>query len=294
MKKSIFFLFGYLLVLIVFFQCKKNNLVNGYSKYSEGLYHKLLAFGDGQNTQHAHDVLIFDAVIRTNKDSIFWQSNQTSQHAFIVNLMSLKSDSSLYNYFSVLSEGDSVSIMMSPRRFFRMFFDTIAPDFTLKDTILQVDLRLNQFISMYEYEHNYATSSSENLDKELPELKSIEDYLLSQGLTVKPDVNGIYWINYEKTNNSTIQYGNIITVELKGSFLNGNPITSNAQKMTFAFGTPDQVVKGLNIVIAKLKKGEIAKIILPSRLAFGEKGSSNGVIQPYTPLIYELTITDIK
>jgi hypothetical protein len=268
--------------------------VKGYSKYSEGLYYKLLAFGDGQNTQHAHDVLIFDAVVKTNKDSIFWQSNQTAQHALIVNLLSLRSDTSLFNYFTDLSEGDSVSLMMSPERFFRMFFDTIAPDFTLRDTLLCVDLKLNQFISMYEYEHNYTISSSENLDKELPELKSIEDYLLNQKLIVKPDLNGIYWINHEKTNKETIQYGNIVTIELKGSFLNGNPITSNVQKMTFAFGTPDQVVKGLNIVIGKLKKGEITKIILPSRLAFGEKGSSNGVIPPYTPLIYELTIIDIK
>ena len=44
----------------------------------------------------------------------------------------------------------------------------------------------------------------------------------------------------------------------------------------------------------KLKKGEKAKIILPSQLAFGDQGSSNGVIPPYTPLVYQIEIIDIK
>jgi FKBP-type peptidyl-prolyl cis-trans isomerase len=65
-------------------------------------------------------------------------------------------------------------------------------------------------------------------------------------------------------------------------------------QLEFTYGTPDQLIKGLNIVIGTLKKGEFVKIIVPSRLAFGEKGSSNGSIQPYTPLVYNLKIIDIK
>jgi FKBP-type peptidyl-prolyl cis-trans isomerase len=60
------------------------------------------------------------------------------------------------------------------------------------------------------------------------------------------------------------------------------------------YGTPDQVLKGINYVIPRLKVGQSAKIILPSRLAFGEKGSSNGTVPPFTPLLYEITLNDIK
>ena len=48
----------------------------------------------------------------------------------------------------------------------------------------------------------------------------------------------------------------------------------------------------IHYVIKRLKKGQNAKIILPSRLAFGENGSSNGTIAPYTPLIYEIKIIE--
>jgi FKBP-type peptidyl-prolyl cis-trans isomerase len=46
--------------------------------------------------------------------------------------------------------------------------------------------------------------------------------------------------------------------------------------------------------LASLKNGQTAEILLPSRLAFGEIGSSNGFVPPYTPLIYEVKIIDVK
>ena len=74
----------------------------------------------------------------------------------------------------------------------------------------------------------------------------------------------------------------------------GKPLDSTPQKIELIYGTPDQLIKGLNIVIGSLKKGEFSKIIVPSRLAFGELGSSNQLVQPYTPLVYNLTLIDIK
>jgi FKBP-type peptidyl-prolyl cis-trans isomerase len=43
-----------------------------------------------------------------------------------------------------------------------------------------------------------------------------------------------------------------------------------------------------------LKKGQNAKILLPSRLSFGENGSSNKKVARNTPLVYELKILDLK
>jgi hypothetical protein len=283
-----------IILLAAFTFCKRSSLLNGYSIFSNGVYFKLLAFGDGQENTHSNDVMIFDASIKTLEDSVFWQSHQASGHAFIINLKAMESDTALFRYFKQLTEGDSVSIMLNPQRFFRLFFDTIPPDFTAKDSLLIIDLKLNQFVSNHEFQSNYSLYNSFYEDKELPELKMINDFLLKANKDVIPDEQGIYWIEHDENSNELVSYGKIVSIELKGSFLNGTSITSDVQKMTFAYGTPDQVVKGLNIVIARLKKGEIAKIILPSRLAFGEKGSSNGAIPPYTPLIYEIKITEIK
>jgi FKBP-type peptidyl-prolyl cis-trans isomerase len=50
----------------------------------------------------------------------------------------------------------------------------------------------------------------------------------------------------------------------------------------------------MQMAIRVMRKGEIAKFILPSRLAFGEQGSSDGTIPPFCPLVYEVEIIDVK
>jgi hypothetical protein len=77
-------------------------------------------------------------------------------------------------------------------------------------------------------------------------------------------------------------------------YLDEKPLDVKPQTLEFIYGTPDQIIKGLNIVIGTLKKGEFSKIIVPSHLAFGEKGSSNQLVQPFTPLVYNITLIDIK
>jgi FKBP-type peptidyl-prolyl cis-trans isomerase len=91
-----------------------------------------------------------------------------------------------------------------------------------------------------------------------------------------------------------VSLGKRVKISYSGMFLDGKPIDDSEQIIEYVYGTPDQLIKGLNIVIGSLKKGETSKIIVPSRLAFGESGSSNGSIPPYTPLVYNLKIIDIK
>jgi FKBP-type peptidyl-prolyl cis-trans isomerase len=51
-----------------------------------------------------------------------------------------------------------------------------------------------------------------------------------------------------------------------------------------------QVIGGLEEAIGRMREGEKALIILPSELAWGEKGSSTGIIPPFTSVIYELEL----
>ena len=54
------------------------------------------------------------------------------------------------------------------------------------------------------------------------------------------------------------------------------------------------MIEGLEKVLKVLKNGEKAKIIIPSQFAFGETGSSTGIVPPYSTVIYNLEIINIK
>lgn len=297
MSKKLLFYVVCLLSIVVINSCNKNQLLQGYSRNTEGFYYKLYTIGDGNKTEHSNDVLIFDASFFTQTDSLFLDTKHDLPNGVFLPLSNFKNNPQLKLYLSSITEGDSLSLMLNPKQFFNCFFDTIAPYFCANDTLVIAHLKLNQIISFAEYTDNYLNSKDYkeiDEDKELEELQEIDKYLKLKNSKVNADNYGIYILEKKTTNLPKVEAGKLVTIELNGQFIDGKPITSKSQFLTFVYGTPDQVVKGLNIVIGSLKMGEYVKIILPSRLAFGEKGSSNGTIPPYTPLIYELKIIDIK
>lgn len=287
-----------LLVLVLVFavSCTRNNQLDGYTRDVNGYYYKLLAIGDGNENPLPESVVILDAVMKTQSDSVFWDTKHDASNGIFVSLSSNNMNGSCMNHFFKMVEGDSLSFLIKPSVLFREYFDTIVPEFCMKDSLVKLDIRLTQIISKAEYQSLKRTSTGqdEEEDTELQELQIIDCYLLQNYKFVKADGNGIYVLNKTSTNLEKVSAGKKVKIAYQGTFLDGKPIEKTEQILEFVYGTPDQLVNGLNIVIGSLKKGETTKIIVPSRLAFGELGSSNGSIPPYTPLVYNIKIIDIK
>jgi peptidylprolyl isomerase len=43
-----------------------------------------------------------------------------------------------------------------------------------------------------------------------------------------------------------------------------------------------------------MNEGEKAKFIIPSQLTYGKKGSSTGIVPPYTTVIYEIELVKLN
>ena len=268
--KSCVFWFFFSLIVLFFLKCAKPKITNGYSKDSAGNYYQLIAIGDGLIKPNTSDFLILDVELKTQKDSMFFNSQHSTKNGMIIHLSNPTIKTYFINYFQKLVEGDSASILIPPTLFFNSFFDTLPPQFCINDSVLKFNFKVKKIINKVGYQKLLVKLDE---DKELLELQQIDK---------------------KENQNQKIQYGNKIIVQYQGYFLDGKPLDSTPQKIELIYGTPDQLIKGLNIVIGSLKKGEFSKIIVPSRLAFGELGSSNNLVQPYTPLVYNLTLIDIK
>ena len=101
--------------------------------------------------------------------------------------------------------------------------------------------------------------------------------------------------------------GDTAVINYVGKYLNGKVFDSNikaeVQKaklpmnpmnpykpIRFAIGGQGMIA-GLNEGVTFLNKGSKGTIILPSNLAYGERGS--GPIQPFTPMVFEIELVDI-
>jgi len=64
--------------------------------------------------------------------------------------------------------------------------------------------------------------------------------------------------------------------------------------LEFELGKPDQVIEGFMIGLKQMKVGGQASFVIPSQKAFGEEGSSTGIVPPYTTVVYDVELVGIK
>lgn len=273
---------------------RKKEPIEGYTRDDDGFYYKLLVIGDGNDKPKAGDVLLLDAVFKTQKDSVIWDSKVEGGNAFYLGLEARALTGSFNKHLLQMVEGDSVSFYVPVSVFFKQYFNTPPPAFCAKDSMVKAGVKLLEIMTQAEHAQVLREKEGEHEDKELQELKLIDDYLAKNKLPQKVSDDGIYYLGKSISNGEAVRSGKTVVLSYKGRFLDGREVDLQQKPLEFVYGTPDQLIKGLNIVIGSMKKGESAKIIVPSRLAFGEQGSANGSIPPYTPLLYDIKITDVK
>ncbi|NJK87555.1 MAG: hypothetical protein HC906_17835 [Bacteroidales bacterium] len=125
----------------------------------------------------------------------------------------------------------------------------------------------------------------------------LKQFLTDEKLNVAPIGKGIYQLIVNKGNGNKIETGDTITINYEGKFLNGKFFDSTKKRnmpFQFVYGTEWQVIKGLEDVLQKMEENEKSIFIFTSETAFGHEGSSTGMIPPYTSLIYEIEILEVK
>lgn len=122
------------------------------------------------------------------------------------------------------------------------------------------------------------------------ERKKIEEILPDYEITE----SGIRYKIEKSTENENAVTGNRIKVHYSGKLLNGNLFDSSYNRnMPFEFNLGlGEVIKGWDEALTILKKGEKGTFIIPSELAYGERGAG-GVIPPNATLIFEIELLEI-
>lgn len=131
----------------------------------------------------------------------------------------------------------------------------------------------------------------------------IADYVATNNITVAPDANGIYIVEINPGTGDLIQLGDSVGVRYAGTFLSGKAFNDNLTASTpyrFRVGTTD-LIEGWSMALVKMKLGYKAKVLLPSKVAYGSMGFGTydqygyyyTVIPGYTPLLFEMEVVEL-
>lgn len=284
---------GIVTILLIILLCGcKSTPYSGYSEIEEGvMYYQLFMFGDDEVTPVGGDYITVDIAYQTMTDSVFFRGNRTFQ------LTESPFLGSIEQCFMMLAQHDSASFIISADNLFHKTLQTDLPSFISPNSMMKVGIHMQKIRTEKEYIREKREFMAWIKDFGEYEQTVLTHFIEEQKLSIEPTTSGMYFISTQKGDGQLVQKGDIVTVNYEGRFLNGEFFDSTVkrnQPFEFVFGTEWQVIKGLEEAIGKMSKGEKAIIILPSNLAWGSDGSSTGIIPPFTSVIYEIELIDVR
>ena len=122
---------------------------------------------------------------------------------------------------------------------------------------------------------------------------TLSEYVLRRYTKAEKKPSGLYILEHHTTNNVKAEYGDTISVYYTVTDTTNLKLDSNTEGKPFEFILGDDgLIAGWTEGLSYMREGERMKILLPSKIAYGEAGY--GAIAPYTPLIFDLQLVKVK
>lgn len=280
------------IVLLVFAaSCTRESIYPGFSKGKHGVIFKLEKLGESNKKPRIGDYITADITYLTMADSVFFNGRRK------LKLSHPKYRGAIEDCFMMLREDESATFIISADDFFQKTLESKTPEFIEPMSLMKVKMEIIEIQTHHEY--NLEKQAFLNWINDFGEYEKVilTQYLKDAKLPVQPLNSGLYYLQIEAGKGKKIVKGDTITINYEGRFLNGKFFDSTVrrnQPFQFVYGTEWQVIKGLEEGLALMREGEKAIFILPSELAFGQSGSSTGIIPPFTSLIFEVEVLEVK
>ncbi len=104
---------------------------------------------------------------------------------------------------------------------------------------------------------------------------------------------GVYYAIYEEGDGQSIQMGDEVLFRYSLKLINGSEIQTRRHPESLIIGKGGDVVSGLHRAMQLLSKGDRAKVIVPSHLAYGLAGDQDKIPSKAT-LIYDIQVLDVR
>lgn len=269
----------------------ESNEFQGFSVTPTNIHYKLVKLGEGGEKAQPTNYITVSVAYRTLSDSLFFHGVRTFQ------LTEPQFPGSIDECFTMLEKGDSAIFYVSANDFFTKTIETNTPRFIDPSSFLRVDILMLDILSEKQYQLDKEAFVHWIEDFGEYEKVILKQYLDTQTIDFEPTASGLHYIPIKKGEGNKIQVGDTITVHYEGRFFNGKYFDSTRKRnepFQFVYGQKWQVIPGLEEAIGMMYPNEKSLFIIPSYLAFGQGGSSTGIVPAFTPVVFEVEIVEVK
>lgn len=261
----------------------------GYNRLVKDIHFKLESIGDERFGVEEATRISFNLTVWSKESELL-----AEKKFYRVDTKNLSLPKYIHEIFSEAFEGDSVSIIgpTDELRINQLLGDSL---FTSNTENVRIELNITEAFSDSRLREILAKERNLN-DLELKEQLTIKQLVDSLGLNQDDFSGNIYIKELRSGIGSVPKSGQTAIVNFIARLPKGEIVhdTSLDGPFEYQVGIPEQAVPGLAEGIQLMRKGSVALLLVPSRFGFGEKGSSTGIVPPFSPLIYEIELLDIR
>jgi len=276
-NKVILFITGLILM------CSCENGYKGFEKTDTGLYYQFHIQNSTNHIPVNGEIISMTMNIKTENDSLIQPTKQ-----IVTAMQSPKFKGDIFEALSLMHEGDSATFIINARQYYNNYSYGQIPSFVKNEnTMLWFTIKIDSVITYEQFQQAALHTKQEQ------EIQAIEQYLQERNLNVSPLDNGLYYIDTKKGNGEFPKEGQTCVMNYTGMFLDGTIFDSSIEREPFEFKLGrGEVIKGWDLGVAMMQKGGKAILVLPSHIAYGERGA--GTIPANTPLVFEVELLNIK
>jgi len=292
------------LILLLFFWVASCKLHHGpsspYKDFStaDGItFYKYCDMGTGTKHVAKGDIVEVKLSYAKMNDSVFWSSHETGYPYSVFLPYSRLLNGCTYERLLVnASQGDSLVYIVPADSVFKNILHLPMPYFLHQGEMIKVHARVSSIVDSVNYASKTKAIREYKKDMDMQEQLSLLRYITANHISDNVKYENEYIIPIERGSGPKVEKGAMLSLVYRGSFLTGQAFDSIAPNapIQFKYGDTEQLIPGLERALKMMREGEKAKIIIPSQLAFGNNGSSTGIVPPYTTVVYEVTLLKVK
>lgn len=280
-KRNALLLMMALLLGMTIVSCRK---YSGFKRDSSGFYYQFHQVNEQNPKPAIGDFVVVNMALRTEETEI---TPMTMNNMLIDELYS----GDIYSAICTMHLDDSATFIFEGRKFYEQFLG--MGDYPYGKKPIYADVKLLKIISKQHLE-----KAEEMYNEQMKRIRHREDSLIWDYVDqhfLDSVYKGIHYTYNLKGNGPRPLKNQKVNVLYRGLRLDNTVFdwrNDPADPSVFEVGK-GQVPAGWDVLVPYMREGDRVTMILPSSLAFGEKGNEEMNIPPYTPVIYELELLRI-
>jgi FKBP-type peptidyl-prolyl cis-trans isomerase FkpA len=274
-----------------------------------GLKFNLMSQGDGVLPKPGQ-ISVFDFVFIDSKDSVWGNTYEQGMPAAVMinDSTAIATEDGLMQMIRMISKGDSVTVDITMKDFFKDFVRAPIPPHIDSTLTLTYRIKIRDIMD----QEAYSTYQDELMTKLREEqfakdVEKIDSYLAEKGIQAEKLESGIRYVITKPGVGENAQSGQTVKVNYSGYLLDGQYFDSCVKAVAEEKGifnpnrpyepypvTIDQtsVIKGWHESLKLLSKGAQGTFYIPSTLAYGPQRRSE-VIKENSILVFDLEMVEI-